>query len=282
MIDYVENLKNLRFNFRPEEVIDYESLVTLAGSIIVSDDYDKYKEELFHTIQILVLVYGLDEQMAVTKYTFDPNNIDFGNIDMWKYLVVLLYDDMVASSEFDLDDKTKETYYIVLNAMQNSDLSQYVPEEPSNFEEKRDGMIIDNSPYHFIEPTNELFAKNKVFNPNMDKHECELDKNRMGIRTSKPEKDPVFSGCGKPTFSDDFIKTTNLQDDLDFNQFNWDYLREYIIRNNLLPYKCDCCGISEWQNKILPLILVKKDVMKCNDISNLKFLCPNCNSQIGN
>ena len=40
MINYSDELKKLRFNFNPEEIIDYQALITLAGSIIVSDNYD--------------------------------------------------------------------------------------------------------------------------------------------------------------------------------------------------------------------------------------------------
>ena len=67
MINYEEKLKELRFNFRPEETIDYQTLITLVASLFTDpEQYEKNKEELFHTLQILVLVYGLEVAPAVT------------------------------------------------------------------------------------------------------------------------------------------------------------------------------------------------------------------------
>lgn len=57
-------------------------------------------------------------------------------------------------------------------------------------------------------------------------------------------------------------------------------LRRCILKNNLLPYKCDICGITEWNNKTLSLELDHING-KNNDnrLENLRFLCPNCHSQ---
>lgn len=53
------------------------------------------------------------------------------------------------------------------------------------------------------------------------------------------------------------------------------------IRNeNLIPYICECCGQDEnWRGKIMPLILDHKDgINNNNELSNLRFLCSNCDS----
>lgn len=57
-------------------------------------------------------------------------------------------------------------------------------------------------------------------------------------------------------------------------------LRRYIISNNLLPYRCDVCGITKWNNKTISLELDHING-KNNDnrLENLRFLCPNCHSQ---
>lgn len=56
--------------------------------------------------------------------------------------------------------------------------------------------------------------------------------------------------------------------------------RRKIIADNLIEYKCSCCGISEWNGK--PLSLELDHINGINDdhrLNNLRFLCPNCHSQ---
>lgn len=57
-------------------------------------------------------------------------------------------------------------------------------------------------------------------------------------------------------------------------------LRRCILRDNLLPYKCAICGLTEWNGKTLSLELDHING-KNNDnrLENLRFLCPNCHSQ---
>lgn len=57
-------------------------------------------------------------------------------------------------------------------------------------------------------------------------------------------------------------------------------LRRYVIKNNLIPYKCAICGCTEWQGKTLSLELDHiNGVNNDNRLENLRFLCPNCHSQ---
>lgn len=57
-------------------------------------------------------------------------------------------------------------------------------------------------------------------------------------------------------------------------------LRTTIIRENLLPYKCAICGITEWNGKTLSLELDHiNGINNDNRLENLRFLCPNCHSQ---
>lgn len=58
-------------------------------------------------------------------------------------------------------------------------------------------------------------------------------------------------------------------------------LKSTIIKNNLLPYKCAICGTSKWNNKTLSLEINHiNGITSDNRLENLRFLCPNCNSQI--
>ncbi len=57
-------------------------------------------------------------------------------------------------------------------------------------------------------------------------------------------------------------------------------IKYWILRLNLIPYKCNECGLSEWNNKkiVLELNHINGDSWDHRK-SNLEFLCPNCHSQ---
>ena len=59
------------------------------------------------------------------------------------------------------------------------------------------------------------------------------------------------------------------------------HLRRRLIKEGLLKYKCCICGLGpEWQHKLLSLRLDHKNgINNDNRLSNLRFLCPNCDSQ---
>lgn len=57
-------------------------------------------------------------------------------------------------------------------------------------------------------------------------------------------------------------------------------IKEKIIREGLLEYKCTCCGnTGEWYGKTISLQLHHKDGNhQNNELNNLEFLCPNCHA----
>jgi DNA-directed RNA polymerase subunit RPC12/RpoP len=59
-------------------------------------------------------------------------------------------------------------------------------------------------------------------------------------------------------------------------------IKKIILKNNLLEYICSECGQNEWWfGKKMTLILDHKNGIR-NDhrLSNLRFVCPNCNSTL--
>lgn len=57
-------------------------------------------------------------------------------------------------------------------------------------------------------------------------------------------------------------------------------IKKYILRNELLEYKCQMCGCDgNWQGKILSLELDHIDGDNTNnELPNLRWLCPNCHA----
>jgi 5-methylcytosine-specific restriction endonuclease McrA len=56
-------------------------------------------------------------------------------------------------------------------------------------------------------------------------------------------------------------------------------IKNYLICNNIIPYRCSSCGISDYNNK--PLFLEMHHIdgnSSNNEINNLTLLCPSCHS----
>ena len=57
-------------------------------------------------------------------------------------------------------------------------------------------------------------------------------------------------------------------------------LKTRLIREGYLEYKCNECGINEWNGNRLGLELDHiSGVRSDNSLENLRLLCPNCHSQ---
>lgn len=58
-------------------------------------------------------------------------------------------------------------------------------------------------------------------------------------------------------------------------------IKKVVLRERLLPYACVLCGLGpEWNGKLLVLRLDHKNGRRSDHrLSNLRFLCPNCDSQ---
>lgn len=56
-----------------------------------------------------------------------------------------------------------------------------------------------------------------------------------------------------------------------------------MIKEGYKEYKCECCGLTEWRGKPIPLELHHKDGNHDNNkLDNLEILCPNCHAQTDN
>ena len=67
------------------------------------------------------------------------------------------------------------------------------------------------------------------------------------------------------------------------SEYNRTKLKTRLVKEGLKEYKCECCGISEWNGKPLTLQLHHiNGIHNGNRLSNLQLLCPNCHSQTEN
>ena len=72
---------------------------------------------------------------------------------------------------------------------------------------------------------------------------------------------------------------------IDLNKFNSDTTPnihvDYLLK--VKAYRCEKCGLTEWQGEKIPLEVHHIDGnRRNNDLSNLQLLCPNCHSLTDN
>ena len=59
--------------------------------------------------------------------------------------------------------------------------------------------------------------------------------------------------------------------------------RSRLIEDGIKENRCECCGLSEWMGKQIPLELHHKDGNHWNnELDNLQILCANCHMQAHN
>ena len=60
-------------------------------------------------------------------------------------------------------------------------------------------------------------------------------------------------------------------------------VRNKILKEGLKPHRCECCGLTEWMGKPIPLELHYIDGDRThNELSNYQLLCPNCHAMTEN
>lgn len=67
------------------------------------------------------------------------------------------------------------------------------------------------------------------------------------------------------------------------SNYNRTKLKDRLVKEGIKEYKCECCGLTEWNNKPITLQLHHLNgIHNDNRLFNLKLLCPNCHSQTEN
>ena len=162
----------------------------------------------------------------------------------------------------ELDVNNKNIYItlfnIVLQEWESEDnLFSYKIQEVLNY--IVNSILMENNSHLNSSADMNLDKNQEIFISNLNENENE----------NLNEENNIFINSNYPIFEKMEITNRN-------------YLKEYIIRKNLKEYKCNCCGLSDWQNNPLPLQLwSKNNIYSSNNLNNLVFLCPNCYSLFG-
>ena len=107
--------------------------------------------------------------------------------------------------------------------------------------------------------------------------EYNLDETQLNINRHN-----LYSKCAKNAHE----KTKIILEDALQNKYpkvQATKLLQLLVEKNIKKYKCEICGITDWQNKPLTFHLHHIDGNHNNNqLDNLQVLCPNCHSQTSN
>ena len=173
------------------------------------------------------------------------NSIEIDNDkELYKVFFVLIYEEL-SSNDPQISFKIKEAIFTLIDLLQAAfnDESEMILEETIN----------EEIPQNIYEEENHW----------------DIPEEKETQKTLIEEKNIIINDF-EEKISNSFII------------HNKKYLEEFIRRKNLIPYQCNICGLSEWQNEPLQLELDSLDGIYNNlNLNNLRFLCPNCYSQVG-
>lgn len=105
-------------------------------------------------------------------------------------------------------------------------------------------------------------------------NEYNLDTRQLDINRSNYFKELAHAAHSKITYDlDDILNGKHPK----YNSYK---LLKRLVSSGYKEYKCEICGISEWNNKPISLQLHHIDGNHTNHrLDNLQILCPNCHSQ---
>lgn len=93
---------------------------------------------------------------------------------------------------------------------------------------------------------------------------------KMGIKYEGNQGGFGIKSDPKRLTAEEYIKSTTVKSSV---------LKKKLIEDGIKEAKCECCGLSEWMGKPIPLELHHIDGDRYNNlIINLEILCPNCHT----
>ena len=108
----------------------------------------------------------------------------------------------------------------------------------------------------------ELGCNPKTINPLLE---------RLGIQYSGNQSG---KGCTKTHNCMSLEEYLEKSQDIQSNK-----VRTKLLNEGLKEHKCECCGLTTWLDKPIPLELHHKDGDRYNNVlENFELLCPNCHA----
>jgi Zn finger protein HypA/HybF involved in hydrogenase expression len=111
---------------------------------------------------------------------------------------------------------------------------------------------------------------------------CEVLKKRNseGVKTAYSEGRKGYTWNPNSAWSKGKSLTANEEIFTKDSRYSNELVKQRIVKDNLLEYRCSKCGIDSWQGETIVLDLDHiNGNNKDNRLSNLRYLCPNCHSQ---
>ena len=131
-------------------------------------------------------------------------------------------------------------------------------------------------------------AKYKIKNGNRicSEHpsQCSVNraKNSKGVKNSHEYRDYEYLK-GRETWSKGKVLVNLTKVFIKNSPYATSSVAQWIIKLDLLEYKCSMCGIDAWLDKHITLELDHMNgINDDHRLPNLRFLCPNCHSQTPN
>lgn len=129
--------------------------------------------------------------------------------------------------------------------------------------ERKDDILIwikENQSKAFI--CNQLKCKQETLNKYLQLMGIEYKGNQSG------------KGFSKQHYGMTLIEYLENSQDIQSNK-----VRLKLLKEGYKEYKCECCGLTEWKGKPIPLELHHIDGNHHNNtIENYSLLCPNCHA----
>ena len=108
----------------------------------------------------------------------------------------------------------------------------------------------------------ELGCNPKTINPLLERLGIQYNGNQSG------------KGCTKNHECMSLEEYLEKSEDVQSNK-----VRIKLLNEGLKEHKCECCGLTTWLNKPIPLELHHKDGDRYNNVlENFELLCPNCHA----